>query len=47
VRAEAAKRLALEVSAQTNALVAFAEDSARPDRRAEKRILPAPVALDD
>ena len=35
---EAAKRLALKVSAQTNALVAFAEDSARPDRRAQKRI---------
>jgi rhombotail lipoprotein len=44
---EAAKRLALKVSAQTNALVAFAEQAGHGDRRALKRILPAPVALDD
>ncbi len=45
--AEAAKRLALKVSAQTNALVAFAEGASRSEHRAEKRILPAPVALED
>ena len=42
--AEAAKRLAKKVTAQANALVAFAEESAK-EKRAVTRVLPAPVAM--
>jgi hypothetical protein len=40
---DSAKKLAKQVSAQTNALIAFADDAASPRRRVETRVLPAPV----
>jgi hypothetical protein len=39
----AAKKLAQQVVAQTNALISFAEDAASENRRVATRILPAPV----
>jgi rhombotail lipoprotein len=44
--AEASKRLARKIGAQTNALVAFA-DSQSHGAHAQKRVLPAPVAMDE
>lgn len=41
--AKAAKALAKRVAAQTNELVAFAEESAKGEQQARTRIVPAPV----